>query len=214
MTIHEMRKVYTLAGLDVSDVASDPLQQFRRWFDQAKQSDLPEWVEVNAMTLATSDSQGRVTSRIVLLKGIENARFVFFSNYLSVKGQQIRENPHVCLTFFWPHVERQVVITGAAAPISRDRTEQYFHSRPRDSQLGAWTSQQSAVIDDRSVLERRFEELGRQHNGLTIPVPDHLGGYEVTPDQMEFWQGRPSRLHDRIRYRRQESDWRIERLSP
>ncbi len=214
VTIETMRKNYCLAGLDIGDVDPDPLVQFDRWFHEARQSDLPDWMEVNAMTLATASSDGTVTSRIVLLKGVEEGRFVFYTNYGSVKGQHLQQNPRVSLCFFWPHLERQVLIDGVAAKVSRQRSEQYFHSRPRESQVGAWTSAQSSVVDGRDVLQQRYQQLTDQFNGDVVPLPDQWGGYEVTADRIEFWQGRPSRLHDRIQYRRDQDQWEIQRLSP
>ncbi len=209
-----MRKSYTRAGLDVSEVCDDPLDQFRRWFDQARQSDLPEWMEINAMTLSTAGSDGAVTSRVVLLKGIEDDRFVFFTNYESVKARQIAENAAVSLCFFWPHLERQVGVQGRAVRTDRRRSEAYFHSRPRESQLGAWASRQSSVIADREVLQERFAALDTQYQGEVVPLPDHWGGYDVTPERIEFWQGRPSRLHDRIAYVKTADAWQRDRLSP
>ncbi|MCH2180345.1 MAG: pyridoxamine 5'-phosphate oxidase [Mariniblastus sp.] len=214
MSLHEMRKSYSMAGLTKSDVDADPVVQFQRWFKEAQQPDLPDWVEVNAMTLATADPQGKVTSRIVLLKGIEGGRFCFYSNYESEKGQQIAANPHVSLCFFWGHLQRQVRIEGSAKLSDRNKSVDYFHSRPRESQLGAYVSQQSSVIDSRQLLQEKYTELESEYHQQEIPCPDQWGGYEVEPTRFEFWQGRPGRLHDRVCYRRDRELWTLSRLSP
>ncbi|QDT08736.1 pyridoxamine 5'-phosphate oxidase [Planctomycetes bacterium K23_9] len=214
MTIEKMRKTYAMAGLDQKDVESEPVVQFKKWFDQAQQPDLPSWLEVNAMTLSTTDLSGAVTSRIVLLKGIEDGKFQFFTNHDSTKGQQIDANSQVSLCFFWPHMERQVRIEGIAAKTNRERSESYFHSRPRSSQLGAHVSQQSSVVESRDALEQRMVDLDKQYEQGDIPCPQNWGGYDVAPTSIEFWQGRPSRLHDRICYRLRDDSWEIVRLSP
>ncbi len=225
--IDRMRQNYTLGGLYEQDVADDPMVQFENWFGEVIAKDevrndealtgIPEWFEPNAMTLSTSTTDGHVTSRIVLLKGIESAQFVFFTNYDSIKSQQISVNPNVSLCFFWPHLQRQVLVSGRAARISRDRSQSYFHSRPRESQLGAHASTQSAVVESREVLEQRMQTLSDQYPpDTTIPLPDNWGGFAVTPTRIEFWQGRTSRLHDRIVYARNADlqSWNITRLSP
>ena len=214
MSLDQMRKNYSMAGLSRQEVDSDPLVQFGRWFAEANQPDLPDWVEVNAMNLATCDPSGRVTSRIVLLKGIDRGRIFFYTNYDSTKGQQMAANPHVSLCLHWAHLQRQVRIEGTVTKAERSQSEDYFHSRPRGSQLGAHVSQQSSVVSSRQALESRMEELRATYEGQTVPCPDNWGGYEVTPTRFEFWQGRPSRLHDRICYRRDNNAWVIERLSP
>ena len=218
MSIDRMRKTYTLGGLKETDVDSAPLVQFQKWFDEAQlkgssKEDVPDWLEANAMTLSTANADGAVSSRIVLLKGLTNTGFVFYSNYESTKGSQMESNPQVSLCFFWPHLERQVRIEGMVSKTSRSQSTAYFHSRPRDSQLGAIVSEQSSETT-RDSLESRMIELQRKYADIEIPCPDYWGGYEVTPTQIEFWQGRPSRLHDRIVYRAVEDGWSISRIAP
>lgn len=211
-SIADIRKDYTKASLDVSNVLDDPIQQFRKWFDEAVTAEVPE---PNAMNLATVNRDGRPSSRIMLLKGVENNRFVFFTNYQSDKGQSLDDNPACALTFFWPELERQVRIEGTASRIDEKRSEVYFQSRPRASQIGAWASPQSTLLSDRTLLEERFrlmEEKFKDH--ALLPKPKQWGGYEVDPLRIEFWQGRASRLHDRIRFTRIDGQWKIHRISP
>lgn len=215
MTIDQMRLSYTLAGLAEADCVADPLQQFQTWFQQADADDKPQWLEINAMTLATADATGRVTSRIVLLKGIEDGKFLFFTNYLSEKANQMAANPAVSLCFYWPHLQRQVRINGPVTKTSRAASESYFATRPRDSRLGAILSEQSQQIDSRQHLEQQLRNLETQYNGRDdIPCPEHWGGYAVDPQEIEFWQGRESRLHDRLLYSQTSQGWTIVRLSP
>lgn len=209
--ISDLRREYTLRGLSEDEVDPDPLRQFQLWFEQAVAAGLPE---PNAMTLATADAAGRPSARVVLLKGFDRRGFVFFTNYQSRKGRELAANPFVALVFFWPELERQVRIEGQAAPITAAESDAYFASRPRGSQLGAWASAQSSVIADRAALEREVERLAQQFGAGPIPRPPHWGGYRVAPELIEFWQGRPNRLHDRLRYRRGGDAWLLERLAP
>ncbi len=214
MTIEEMRLNYARGTLDTKDAEADPLVQFQKWFQEALDSEPPEWFEVNAMSLSTTDGDGRVTSRIVLLRGVEEGTFQFFTNYDSTKGQQISACSSASLCFYWPHLQRQVRIEGQVSQTTRTRSEQYFQTRPRDSQLGAHVSCQSAEIESREVLENRMAELKSQYADQPVPCPENWGGYALTPTRLEFWQGRPSRLHDRIVYKRASAAWQRVRLSP
>ena len=209
--ISDLRKDYTLAGLDKADVLPNPIEQFRVWFEAALGAGVPE---PNAMHVSTVTADGRPNGRIVLIKDVSDAGFVFYSNYESRKGRELAGHPFAALTFFYPELERQIRIEGRVERVSDDESDAYFDSRPRGSQIGAWVSNQSRIIEDRDVLENRQRELETQFDGGPVPRPVHWGGFRVVPDAVEFWQGRPSRLHDRIRYRKQGNDWLIERLSP
>lgn len=210
--IASLRKEYSKAALDVSSVAQDPIRQFTKWFDEAITAKVPE---PNAMNLATVNENGRPASRIVLLKGVENHKFVFYTNYQSRKGKELDNNPACSLTFFWPELERQIRIEGAASRIDEKRSEKYFHSRPRGSQVGAWASPQSSVISDRSLLEERAKQIEAKYKDEEVlPKPNQWGGYEIDPLMIEFWQGRPSRLHDRILFTKDDGVWKINRLAP
>ncbi len=210
-TISDLRKDYTLAGLDKADISPNPIEQFRVWFEAALAAGVPE---PNAMHVSTVTADGRPNGRIVLIKDVSEAGFVFYTNYESRKGNELTEHPFAALTFFYPELERQIRIEGRVEKVSADESDAYFNSRPRGSQIGAWVSNQSRIIENRDVLENRQRELEGQFNGGPIPRPAHWGGLRVVPDALEFWQGRPSRLHDRIRYQKQGNDWLIERLSP
>jgi pyridoxamine 5'-phosphate oxidase len=210
-SISDIRKDYRMKSLLESDAATDPFAQFGHWWLEAVESKIDE---VNAMTLATSSSDGFPSARIVLLKGYDRNGFVFFTNYNSQKGQDIEANPKACLLFFWKELERQVRIDGSIEKISAKDSEEYFNSRPVGSRIGAWCSPQSSVIPDRSVLDKNVEFYSNKFNAQIVPRPDHWGGYIVKPTAIEFWQGRSSRLHDRLRYSKIADAWKIDRLAP
>lgn len=210
-SLADIRTDYTKATLSPEEAAENPIDQFRLWFEEAQKAKAQE---VNAMNLSTVSADGRPSSRIVLLKDISEEGFVFFTNYNSRKAQQIASNPYVALTFFWPELERQVRIEGRVHKVNAEMSDEYFSSRPRASQLGAWASPQSQEIPGREVLESREKELEDKFAGQPIQRPPHWGGYELIPDQLEFWQGRPSRLHDRLLYRKEQKDWARKRLAP
>lgn len=213
MNIAELRREYHRAALSEADVDRDPTRQFERWLSEAVLAELPE---PTAMTLATADAAGRPSARIVLLKGTSGDGFVFYTNYESRKGVELAERPDAVLLFHWVELERQVRIEGRAGKVAEGDSDAYFASRPLASRLGAWASPQSRVIADRAWLERAFAAVEQRFaaDGAGPPRPPHWGGYRLRPESVEFWQGRPSRLHDRIRYRRDAGEWRIERLAP
>lgn len=211
LNIADIRKDYKLQTLLGTDVAADPIVQFDKWWDDAVKSEI---TEVNAMTLATATADGIPAARIVLLKGYDKSGFIFFTNYQSHKGKEMEQNANVCLVFFWKELERQIRITGAVEKISAAESDAYFTSRPVGSRIGAWASPQSAVIANRQVIENSSKEFEQQFAEGNIPRPPHWGGYIVKPVQMEFWQGRSSRLHDRIQYSLHNGSWSIERLAP
>jgi pyridoxamine 5'-phosphate oxidase len=208
----EIRREYMLAGLHERDAAKDPIVQFSRWFEEAQDAGV---AEPTAMTLATATRDGVPNARIVLMKGYGKDGFVFYTNYESEKGRELIDNPNAALVFFWPQLERQIRIAGSVQKTTRKESAEYFQSRPFNSQVGAWASQQSRVLVDREVLENEYRRLAHDFRGQSVPLPPYWGGFRLTPKSMEFWQGRPKRLHDRIRYVRLSQDaWRMERLSP
>ena len=210
MQTADIRKEYTFGVLRRSDLDPDPIQQFRNWFSEALGAEVPE---PNAMALATVDSSGQPSCRIVLLKDFDHRGFSFYTNYQSRKGQELAENPKAALTLFWHGLERQICIRGSVEKLSRAESEAYYHSRPIGSRLGAWVSTQSEVIPNREYLEKKLEEITAKY-GETPPIPEYWGGYVLKPVTLDFWQGRPNRLHDRFLYTREGSGWKLKRLAP
>lgn len=211
MNLADLRREYSLKELDELEVLRNPLEQFKIWFREIQEAD-PE-TEATAMTLGTASASGKPALRTVLLKEVDHG-FVFFTNYQSRKGQHLTENPFASLLFFWDKLERQIHVEGKIEKISASESDTYFHSRPLGSRLGAWTSPQSQVIPNREFLETKLKETQIQYANQNPPRPEHWGGYRLLADQVEFWQGRPSRLHDRIRYSLENGVWKIERLAP
>jgi len=208
----ELHREYAAHGLNRVDLDPDPIKQFSAWFTAAIEAGIPD---VNAMSLATASGDGKPSVRIVLLKGFAESGFVFYTNYTSEKGRQLDENPRAALAIFWQQLGRQIRIEGSVEKTSREDSVRYFHSRPSGSQLSAWASHQSEVIDARRILEARLAEMTERFAGGETPLPPHWGGYRVRPTMIEFWQGRPNRLHDRFRYTRSaDGNWSIDRLAP
>ena len=212
MSLAEMRKDYGLTGLLEKNLAKNPFRQFEQWFQEAEAAKL---TEPNAMTLATTGRDGRPSARTVLLKGVDGRGFVFYTNYESRKGRELDGNARATLLFPWVAMERQVTVEGPVARVSREESAAYFHSRPRASQLAAWASPQSTVVAGRAVIEESYRVIEKKYEGREVPLPPNWGGFRLAPETVEFWQGRRSRLHDRLRYRRETGgDWVVERLAP
>ncbi len=209
--VARLREEYTRAGLRESDADPNAIEQFRGWFGEALAADLHE---PNAMTLATATPDGRPSARVVLLKGFDERGFVFYTNYEGRKSRELEANPRAALLFYWGELERQVRVEGIVSRVPDKESDAYFAARPRGSQLGAWASEQSRPVRDRGALEERLRELEGEYEGREVPRPAFWGGYRVVPETIEFWQGRENRLHDRLRYRRAEGGWKIERLQP
>ncbi len=207
----DLRQHYTKGGLEEHQIPDSPFTLFNEWFKQAGELGV---LEPNAMVLSTVSADNKPSSRVVLLKGIEDAGFIFYSNYESRKGKELEHNPYVSILFFWPEAERQMRIEGKVSKISTESSKEYFVSRPRESQLGAWASAQSSIIKGRHIIEESYKQCLAQYEGKDIPLPDFWGGYIIHPSSFEFWQGRPSRLHDRMKYTKEQDSWLIVRLSP
>ena len=235
MAMADLRREYSLGGLKRSDLTPDPLAQFHQWFNQASGARSGgrlrkigialyklwqavmgrEPADINAMTLATVNQEGRPSARMVLLKGVDERGFVFFTNYDSRKGRELAEDPNAALVFYWPDLERQVCVTGTVSKLPQAESEAYFKSRPKGSRLAAWASNQSEVAPNRQALEEKWRQMAAKFPGDEVPLPPFWGGYVLSPSRLEFWQGRPNRLHDRFRYARQpDHSWKIERLAP
>ncbi|MGF1924463.1 MAG: pyridoxamine 5'-phosphate oxidase [Bacteroidia bacterium] len=209
--LQNLRQDYRAAELSEKDVDKNPIKQFEKWFNAAIGAQI---YEPNVMTLATADKTGKPNARIVLLKGFDEKGFSFYTNYLSTKGKELKKNPQACLVFFWAELERQVRIEGKVEKLDKEASEKYFHSRPAESQIGAIASPQSQIISDRNSLQKKVDELTSTYKDKIIPKPAHWGGYIVKPTSIEFWQGRPSRLHDRIKFDLINGKWQIDRLAP
>jgi pyridoxamine 5'-phosphate oxidase len=235
MGLADLRREYNLTGLRRADLKPDAIEQFKVWFAQASGARASgrvrrflirlykavfligssDQLDLNAMTLGTVDDTGHPSARVVLLKGVDQRGFIFYSNYHSRKGRELEQNPNASLVFYWPEQERQVCVAGTVAKLPPTESDAYFHSRPHGSQIGAWASNQSDVVLDRAALEKKWTEFETKYKPSEIPRPSHWGGYVLTPERVEFWQGRPNRLHDRFRYSRlPDRNWKIERLSP
>lgn len=211
MSIADIRKDYQRQALSEADVADDPIAQFTTWFDDALKAEV---LEPNAMCLATATPDAYPSARMVLLKGVDQRGFVFYTDYRSRKGTELADNPCASLCFFWPELERQVRINGAVQRVSRAESDEYFQSRPLPSRIGAWTSSQSSVLPSRETLEQQLAENEQRFAEGSVPLPEHWGGFRVVPEEIEFWQGRRSRLHDRIQFRKEAGRWVKRRLSP
>lgn len=210
-SVSDLREEYRRSGLNESELAADPMEQFRIWFEEALDANLHE---PNAMALATATEGGMPSARMVLLKGHDERGFVFYTNYEGRKARDLEENPRAAIVFYWGELERQVRVEGNVSRVSEEESDEYFASRPRGSRLGAWASEQSRTVEDRRSLERKLRSLEGEYEGRDVPRPPFWGGYRVEPQVIEFWQGRENRLHDRLVYSRENGAWRIERLQP
>jgi pyridoxamine 5'-phosphate oxidase len=214
MKIADIRREYTLGGLRRADLDANPVAQFQKWFEQAAKALAQKEIDVNAATLATAGKNGKSSARIILLKGVDERGFTFFTNYDSRKGRELSENPSASLVFYWQQLERQVCIAGLVGKISRKESAAYFKTRPHGSQLAAWASNQSDAVKDRALLEAKWNEIEKKFPN-EVPLPPNWGGYVLKPERIEFWQGRANRLHDRFQYTRQpDNSWKLERLAP
>jgi pyridoxamine 5'-phosphate oxidase len=212
MNLADLRREYTKGGLRRADLEPNPIVQFQKWFEQALNAQI---LEPSAMTLATADEKGRPSARIVLLKAVDERGFVFFTNYESRKGNELAVNPHAALVCYWAELEREVLVAGEITRVSREESAKYFAMRPRGSQLGAWVSKQSSVVESRAFLESELAKAEERFANRDVELPPYWGGYVLNPARIEFWQGRPNRLHDRFQYSKEPGGrWRIERLSP
>ena len=209
--ISRLRKKYQPGRLTEKDLSSSPFRQFKNWFRNAVKAKL---VAPNAMILATASPDGKPSARMVLLKGFDRRGFVFYTNYKSRKGRELSQNPHAALIFYWRELERPVRITGLVKKVSRKESSEYFHSRPRETQLGAWVSRQSSVIENRAQLDRKLNQIRKKYRGKQVPLPPYWGGYRLSPNEFEFWRGVFNRLHDRLCYSKSNRHWNITRLSP
>lgn len=211
LNINDLRKDYRLKSLDLSDLNSNPFLQFHAWFEEARQV---QSLELNAMVVATASREGRPSCRTLLLKQIDDKGFIFFTNYDSRKGRELAQNPFACATFYWAEIERQVILDGKIEKLSRQESETYFASRPRESQLGAWASHQDQILNSRKELEEAYHHFEKVFENQVVPMPPYWGGYRLLPERFEFWQGRMNRLHDRFRYLLKGNEWQIDRLAP
>ncbi len=209
--ISRIRRDYSLTGLDEKTIDSNPFEQFSKWMEEAIKANV---IDPSAMILATADKNANPSVRVVLLKGIDDDGFIFYTNYDSKKGRELIENPNASLLFFWKEFERQIRIYGKVEKVNAKQSEEYFHSRPYDSQLAAWVSDQSNIVPDRGYLEKRFVDMKIKYEGKEVPLPPFWGGFKLIPDEFEFWQGRENRLHDRISYLKEKDKWKTVRLAP